>query len=148
MLFLAAPLVAAVFLLLWTSHAASGEQWKLCRHPGATFTCGTAPCIYIIASFATNEECVKAKNSRNFPAGRASNQDNTGKPAGAAGLAECRRRYGKSVTHAALSKNNNLICHQQAPQSDDPNVMRDVCKKQFGPMSQIRRHRGKWYCTA
>ena len=137
--------VSVVLFVELLTVSAAVARYRLCALAGAKVECTTA-CAPITATFDTYEQCEAAKKTVRFP--KAGNQHNTGKPAGAAGLAECRRRYGKSVTHAALSKNNTLICHQHAPQSDDPNVMRDVCKKRFGPMSQIRRHRGKWYCTA
>jgi hypothetical protein len=141
---IATQLAAAVVLLASSLAALSAEQWKLCRHPGATFTCGTAPCIYIVASFPTNEECVVAKNSKNFPASRSKNSGKAAKPAGAAGLAECRKRYGKSVTSAEITQDGRLNCYSS---SNDPIVVREQCKKRFGPMSQTVRHRGQWYCT-
>ena len=130
----------------YSSPAYSAEKWKMCRHPGSTFTCGTGPCSHILASFSTQEECVAAKNSGKLRSTEAKRLEKSAKPAGAAALAACHKQYGKSVTSAQIGTDGKTIsCYGI---SDDPIVMRDACKKRFGPMSQIRWHRGKWYCTA
>jgi hypothetical protein len=59
-------------------------------------------------------------------------------------MAACKARYGKNVSSASLSSDGKrLNCHTT---SDDPIFMRDACKKRYGPLAQIRWHRGKLYC--
>jgi hypothetical protein len=109
-------------------------------------SCCRGVCIYIVASFSTYKECAAAKNSKNFPLSRTK----TAKPAGAAGMKECRRRYGNAVSNATLSNDGKtLTCHYLDPafSSNDPTVIRDACKKHYGPTSQTRQQSGKWYCT-
>jgi len=104
--------------------------------------------VGVIASFPTYKECAAARKTFHLSPNKL---NNPGKPAGAAGMAECRRRYGKTVNKATFAADGKtLICHYLDPafQSKDPTVVRDACKKYFGPTSQIRRQSGKWYCTA
>jgi hypothetical protein len=135
--------LAILLVGLFTSSAALSEaRWKVCGNAGAKPTCTTA-CGWIIASFPTYEQCAAAKKAMRFTPSKTKQQ---AKSAGSAGMAECKRRYGKNVSSATLSSDGKtLLCHGT---SDDPIVARDACKKRYGPMSQLRRHRGKWYCTA
>jgi hypothetical protein len=144
---LPAPLTAVSILfiteLLISSAAIAGGQWRICGNAGGRPTCTTA-CNWIIASFPTYEECAAAKKTMRFTP--SSKMKKTEKSAGASGMAACKRRFGKKVSSAMQSNDGKrLTCYST---NDDPIVMRDACKKRWGPMSQIRRHRGKWYCTA
>lgn len=141
--FILTPSVVLVLASLLISPSAHGSRWRICNIPGGKPVCSTA-CNWIIASFPTYKECAAAKQTMRFPASKTRKAE---KPAGASGMAACRQRYGKSVSSATLSSNGKMLnCY--SPPSNDPVVMRDTCKKRYGPMSQIRMHKGKWYCTA
>jgi hypothetical protein len=145
---LVVPVTAIVVALLAHPSTAIAAKWKICGSTASSFQCTTV-CGYVIASYPTHEECVAAKKKIRLPPNKLNQRaQGTGKPAGTAGLAECRKRYGKSVTSAVLLKDGKtLMCYHSITESSDPVVVRDACKKRFGPTSQIRRHRGKWYCT-
>jgi hypothetical protein len=136
---------AVLVALSFSSVPAFGARWKICTGGGRH--CNTA-CGVVIASFPTFEQCQAAIKTVRLPPNKL---NNPGKPAGAAAMADCRRRYGKTVNKATLSSDGKrVVCHYIDPafSSKDPNVVRDACKKYFGPTSQIRRQSGKWYCTA
>jgi hypothetical protein len=137
-----APLagVTVVLLIELALSSAANARWKICSYNLSS--CHTT-CSRVIASFPTYEECSAALKKRALTSGNIGKAE---KSAGAAGIAECKKRYGKNVTNATISSDGKtLVCHET---SNDPIVMRDTCKKRYGPIAQIRWHRGKIYCAA
>jgi hypothetical protein len=137
-----APLAVVTVLLLieLVMSSAADARWKICGYNLSS--CNTT-CSRVIASFPTYEECAAALKKRALTSGNIGKAE---KSAGAAGVAECKKRYGKNVTNATLSSDGKtLVCHAT---STDPIEMRDACKKRYGPMAQFRWHRGKIYCAA
>jgi hypothetical protein len=144
MLAIIAPLAAVIVIFLVESLTSSPAvaRWRLCTLAGPKVVCTTA-CTPITKTFATFDECEAAKQTMRFPA---SNTKKAEKSAGVTGIAECKKRYGKNITNATISSDGKtLVCHET---SNDPIVMRDPCKKRYGPIAQIRWHRGKIYCAA
>jgi hypothetical protein len=139
-----APVLTAAVITVLTSlvlpSPASAARWKICGIV-PRITCTTA-CSQVIASFPTYEACAAAKKTMRFAQSKTKKVE---KSAGAAGLAVCKKRYGKNVTNAAYSSDGKTLNSYSI--SNDPIVMRDACKKRWGPMAQIRWHRGQLYCA-
>ena len=132
------PVITVLLLIELAMSSVADARWKIC---GNYAKCATV-CGHVIASFPTYQECAAVLKKRALTSGNVGKAE---KSAGAAGVAECKKRYGKNVTNAMISSDGKtLVCHQS---SNDPIVMRDACKKRYGPMAQIRWHRGQIYCV-
>jgi hypothetical protein len=138
------PLSAIVVMLVVDLAAPSTAvaKWRLCTAGRPAPVC-EAYCTPVVATFDTAKECAAVK-TKAVPV-RPNNLKKPAKPAGAAGLAACRRKFGKEVTSATISSDGRAL--QCYGANNDRTAARGDCKNRFGPMAQVRWHRGKLYCA-